>query len=120
MKTIIILLFCFLSSSASAQPEIKIEDVKNHVGDSVKICIKIFGGKFLESAKGTPTFLNAGANYPNAPLTLVIWADARKDFKNKPEEYYTGKEVCVTGRIELFRDKPQIVIHKEEQIKEVK
>src|ERR1035437_2634304 len=79
---------------------------------------KIFGGKYLENSKGTPTFLNAGGSYPNAPLTLVIWADARKEFKNKPEEYYAGKSVCVTGKIELFKDKPQIVINKEEQIRE--
>lgn len=120
MKNIQLAIFCLLSASVFAQREIKIEDAKNHIGDSVKICTKIFGGKCLESSKGTPTFLNAGANYPNAPLTLVIWADARKDFKNKPEEYYTGKDVCVTGKIELFRDKPQIVISKEEQIKELK
>ncbi len=120
MKYIIVSFFCLLSISTLAQQEIKIEGVKSHVGDSIKVCTKIFGGKFLESAKGTPTFLNAGGDYPNAPLTLVIWADARKDFKNKPEEYYTGKEVCITGKVELFRDKPQIVINKEDQIKEVR
>ena len=72
----------------------------------------------METAKGTPTFLNAGGSYPNAPLTLVIWADARKEFKNKPEEYYAGKNVCVTGRVEVYRDKPQIVIAHESQIRE--
>lgn len=101
------------------QNEIKIDDVKNHVGETVKICTKIYGSKFLETAKGTPTFLNVGGNYPTAPLTLVIWADARKQFKNKPEEYYAGKSICVTGKMELFKDKPQIVITKEEQIREI-
>jgi hypothetical protein len=120
MKHIITSIFCLLSFSVFAQKEIKIAEAKNHVGDSVKICTKIFGGKYLENAKGTPTFLNAGGNYPYAPLTLVIWADTRKDFKNKPEEYYAGKDVCVTGKIELFRDKLQIEISNVEQIKEVK
>lgn len=120
MRYIAIIIFCLWNTAAPAQQQIKIEDAKNHAGDSVKICTKISGGKFLENANGTPTFLNAGGSYPNAPLTLVIWAEARKEFKNKPEEYYTGKEICVTGKVELFRDKPQIVIHKEEQIKEVK
>jgi hypothetical protein len=115
MKYILIFLIGF-SFPAFAQKQIKIEEVKNHVGDSVTICTKIFGGKFLETAKGTPTFLNAGGNYPNAPLTIVIWADGRKDFKNKPEEYYTGKTVCITGKLELFKDKPQIVINNESQL----
>ena len=118
MKVIFTALIILLSIPASAQKEIKIEDAKNHVGDTVRICTKIYGGKFLENSKGTPAFLNAGGNYPNAPLTLVIWADARKEFKNKPEDYYTGKDVCVTGKIELYRDKPQIVILKEAQIRE--
>ena len=82
------LLICF---SSFAQKEIKVNDAKNHVGDSVKICTKIYGGKFLENTKGTPTFLNAGGYYPNAPLTIVIWPDARKEFNNTPEEFYKGK-----------------------------
>lgn len=118
MKYILSFLIAVITLPALAQKEIKIEEAKNHIGENVKICTKIFGGKFLENSKGTPTFLNAGAQYPNAPLTLVIWADARKDFKNKPEEFYTGKAVCITGKIELFKEKPQIVIAKEEQIRE--
>jgi hypothetical protein len=37
MKVIIIAIILGLSTSAFAQKEIKIEDAKNHVGDSVKI-----------------------------------------------------------------------------------
>ena len=90
----------------------------NHVGDTVKICTKIYGGKFLENTKGTPTFLNAGGYYPNAPLTIVIWGNTRKEFYNTPEEFYKGKEVCITGKIELFKDKPQIVVTSKSQIVE--
>ena len=118
MKYILILAIGLITTPAFAQKEIKIGEVKNHVGDTVKICTKIFGGKFLEGSNGTPTFLNAGGSYPNAPLTLVIWTDARKEFKNKPEEYYAGKNVCITGKVELFKDKPQIVILHETQIRE--
>lgn len=103
MKNILLAILIAIQNPSYSQNEIKIDDVKNHVGETVKICTKIYGGKFLETAKGTPTFLNAGANYPTAPLTIVIWADARKEFKNKPEEYYAGKLICVTGKIELFK-----------------
>lgn len=119
MKQLIPILFLVISFTCFSQTEIKIEDSKNHVGDSVRICTKIFGGKFLESAKGSPTFLNAGGNYPNARLTIVIWADVRKQFNNKPEEYYTGKQICVTGKIEMYKEKPQIVITSEAQIREL-
>ena len=118
MKNILIVSLCLITFSSFAQKEIKIDDAKNHVGDTVKICTKIYGGKLLENAKGTPTFLNAGGHYPNAPLTIVIWADASKEFNNTPEEFYNGKEVCITGKIELYKDKPQIVVTSKSQIVE--
>lgn len=108
----------YQQQNAIAQKQIKIDDAKNHVGDRVKICTKIFGGKFQENTKGTPTFLNAGGSYPNAPLTIVIWADARKEFNTTPQEFYKGKEVCITGKIELYKDKPQIVVTSKSQILE--
>ena len=93
-----------------SQVEIKLEDVNRHVGDSVKVCGKVYGGIYLDRSNGTPTFLNVGVSYPNNPLTIVIWADVRKSFEAKPEEFYKDKEICVTGKIELYRDKPQIVL----------
>ena len=37
---------------------------------------------------------------------------------NAPEEFYKGKEVCITGKIELYKDKPQIVVTSKSQIVE--
>ena len=118
MQSVLIIVFTLITFSSFAQTEIKIDDAKNHLGDSVKICTKIYGGRYLENTKGSPTFLNAGGYYPNAPLTIVIWADARKEFNNTPEEFYKGKEVCITGKIELYKDKPQIVVSSKSQIVE--
>jgi len=117
MKKAAFLVIAILFSFASfAQTAIKLEDVGKHVGDSVKVCGKIYGGIFLDRSKGTPTFLNVGGIYPNNPLTIVIWADLRKEFEQKPEEFYKDKKVCVVGKVELFRDKPQIVLHSKGQI----
>jgi len=92
--------------------------VASHVGDSVKICSKIYGGKYLEQTKGSPTFLNVGGNYPDAPLTLVIWNDVRKQFKYMPEDILKGKDVCIYGKIILYKNKPEIVISNPNQIQE--
>jgi len=105
-----------LSATGYAQQPIKMDELGKHVGDSVTVCTKIFGGVFLDRSKNTPTLLNAGGNYPDAPLTLVIWADARERFENKPELFYKDKEVCITGRISLYKEKPQIVIYDERQL----
>src|SRR5256885_8573950 len=119
MKLLIPASFLCFSITAIAQTEIKIEDVRNHVGDSVKLMAKIYGGKYLETTINTPTFLNVGGNYPDAPLTLVIWGDVRSQFKNAPETFYTGKEEWITGKIELYKNKPQIVIYNANQIYDI-
>ncbi len=95
MKNLITALLFFSALPCFAQQEIKIDDAKNHLGEEVKICTKIYGGKYF--AKDSLTLLNAGAPYPESPLTIVIRGNANKQFKN-PENYYKGAEVCVTGR----------------------
>jgi hypothetical protein len=117
MKKIVVTVAAVLATvMAFAQKEIKLEELKDHIGDSVKICTKIYGGIFLDRSKGTPTLLNAGGAYPDNPLTVVIWPGVRATFKDKPEEFYKDKQVCITGKVELFKEKPQIVIHGESQL----
>ncbi len=119
MKYLLLVVFSWLTVSTTAQTEIKLEEIKNHIGDSVKLTAKIYGGKYLETANNTPTFLNVGARYPDAPLTLVIWGDVRSQFKNAPETFYTGKEEWITGKIELYKNRPEIVIHNANQIYDI-
>lgn len=117
MKRIIALLsFSLVTTIACAQQEIKIEDAAKHEGDSVIICAKIFGAKYFENSNRSPTLLNAGAKYPDAPLTFVIFGESRASFKNKPEEFYPDKRICVTGRVVIYKGKPEIIIYDEKQV----
>ena len=106
----------FLFLTASAQKEISMDSLNQHIGDSVTVCTKIYGGIYLDRSKGSPTLLNAGGAYPNAPLTILIWGDARDKFKNPPEVFYKDKEVCISGKIILYKEKPEIVLYDEKQI----
>lgn len=119
MKNIFFGLFCFIALPSFAQQQIKVDEAKNHVGDSVKICSKIFDTKYFQSAKDPVTLLNMGDKYPNNPISLVIRSEARKLFKDPPEEYYKGTQVCVTGRIQIYKEKPEIVITNPAQIQEI-
>ncbi len=94
------------------------KDAVKYIGQTVTVCGKIYGGKYLDEVKNKPTFLNMGATYPNQLLTIVIWGDSRKNFSYAPEEKLKTKTVCVTGKVEMFKGKAQITITGETQVKE--
>ena len=60
--------------------------------------------------------LNFGGNYPANTFSAVIFADDVANFK-KPE-YYSGKTLCVTGRIKLYKGKAEVVIKSADQIRD--
>ena len=116
MKKITVFLFSlFIVASATAQTSIKLEDVSKHIGDSVTVCGKVADMRYFENSKNKPTLINMGAKHPNGLLTLVIWENARALFTTKVEDLLE-KEICITGRIILYKEKPEIIIEKPEQI----
>ena len=117
MKSLLFLTALFISGITFSQTSIKLEDAGKHVGDSVIVCGKVAGGIFLEEMDGSPTFLSLGAAYPDQLLTLMIAKDQRGQYEAAPESLYLDKDVCVTGKIVIMRERPQIMIYRKEQIK---
>jgi len=97
-------------------PEVPLAEAGLHVGQVARVCGRVETAAHIPSAKGRPTFLNLGRPYPDQLFTIVIWEQARSRFEEPPERFFDGKEVCVTGRIETYRGKPQIVVSGPEQI----
>jgi micrococcal nuclease len=93
-----------------AQSSIPATEASKNIGKKLTVCDKVFGGRFLENANGTPTLINMGDAYPNNPFSFVIFGEDRKKFSYKPEEFLVDKQICVTGEIKEFRGKPQIVV----------
>ena len=117
MKYVLALVLGFLISSASyAQKEIKLEEVDKHVGDSVTVTGKVYGGRFFPNGEGAPTLLNLGAAYPNQLLTVVMRGSARKEFPGVPERDLLDQEVRVSGKVDLYKGKPQIVLYSATQL----
>ena len=117
MKYMLLIIALFFSVIAFSQTTVKLEDAAKHVGDSVIVCGKVADAAFVESMENSPTFLNLGAPYPNQLLNLVIWKDQRDQYDPAPEKFYVNKNVCVTGKIEIINDLPQIVIYNKRQLK---
>ncbi len=110
MKYLVLVAFLPFATIAYSQKMIKLEDVSKHVGDSVRVCGKVYGIRYMEQAKNSPTLINIGGAYPNQKLTVVIFGDVRKKFEKTPEELFKDKEICVTGRIEMYKGKEQVVV----------
>jgi micrococcal nuclease len=116
MKKLCIALFIsFASATAFAQTTIAVKDASKHIGETVTICDKIYGGKFLSGAG--LTLIDMGGAHPNEVLTLLIKGDDRKKFKDAPEETFKDKAVCVTGTLVDYKGKPEIIITDPAQIK---
>lgn len=111
---VIAVLFTF---SAVAQLRIEAEEARNHLGEVVTVCAKVYSARYLESAKTKPTLLNLGGAYPKQLLTVAIFDADRSKFPFKPEEYYPNQEVCVTGKLLDYKGSPEIIVQSPEQIK---
>ncbi len=117
MYKIIVAIAVLLTSSFSLSAQgITPDEAAKHIGDTVTVCGKIFGGKYFDKSDKKITLLNMGAAYPKSPLTIVIDEDSRKNFSTAPEEFYNGKEVCIKGLVKEYKGKPQIFITKEEEV----
>lgn len=110
-KWLTVLLCCFVCT-LSAQVKIPVDSVVQYVGQNVTVCATVYGVKSLDKL----SFINLGAAYPKSPLTIVIFTKDLPNFKASPESLYANKSVCVTGKLEDFKGKPQMVITRPEEI----
>lgn len=105
---ILIVFITLIAGIASAQTKIPSKEAAKHIGETVMVCDKVFGTKFFDNSG--MTLLDLGGNHPNQFLTVVINKEDRDKFKNKPEDYFKGTNVCVTGKIIDYHGKPEIIV----------
>lgn len=112
ITVISILFFCTI---ASAQKKIAAKEASKHIGDTVTIADKIYSTKLIENTN--MVLLDVGGEHPNQYLTVVIKGEDRSKFNNKPEEYYKGRNVRVTGILIDYKGKPEIIVSSPEELK---
>lgn len=104
-----LLLICFIASNA--QKEIRLEELKEHIGYSVKVQGKISGviGN-SGSTNQKPTFIYVGGNYPKQMLTIFISPDVRSKLQVTPLWSDVGNIVWVSGKVKKYKGNTLIVI----------
>lgn len=83
--------------------------------DARPVCGTVASTHYASAAEGRPTFLNFDRPHPEQSLTVVIWGTDRGAF-GEPEQRYAGQRICVTGKIRLYKGKPEIMASDPSQI----
>ena len=76
------------------------------------VTVKGFVADVYQSDK--VAYLNFVEKYPNNPFTAVIFASKFEDFPDIIK--YKNKDLEVTGRVSIFKGKPQIICNSPKQI----
>jgi micrococcal nuclease len=101
--------------TADVMPTLTAAEAADHVGSTATVCGTVASTKFAQRSNAQPTYLNLDRPYPDQLLTVVIWGTDREAF-GEPEARYSGKSICVTGKVELFKGRPQIIARDPSQI----
>jgi hypothetical protein len=102
--------------AAGVSSNLSTAQAQQHIGETNTVCGFVASVRFLESAKGRPTFLNFDNPFPNHTFSVVIFESSRGKFASPPEELFNHKTVCVTGGIMDYRGKPEIIVEDPSQI----
>ncbi len=94
--------------AADAAPAaIDIKDAASHIDQVVVVSAKVFGFKALSGL----ILVNLGAAYPDQLMTVVL-----KGAAMTIADGLDGKTIQVTGKVELYKGKPEIVVTETGQV----
>ncbi len=85
------------------------------IGADCTICGKVVATRYNKNTQTGITYLNFDEHFPNSPFTTVIFGKDRINFSYEPEIYLKDKMICVNGKVQLYKGKPQIVATNEKQ-----
>jgi hypothetical protein len=84
-----------------------------HLSSRTKTAVTDRVDGFHQSGKGN-IFLNMGGKYPNQAFTAFIPASSAAQFSQAQQ--YEGRIVAVSGKIALYKGKPEIIVNSPSQI----
>jgi DNA/RNA endonuclease YhcR with UshA esterase domain len=112
MKALVLALGVVLTALPAVAETIQPSDAPQHLGQTVTV-----GGTVSEvhTARSGVTFINMGGRYPDQAFTGVIFADDADKFPNV--ESLTGKAVDITGRVQSYKGRLEIILNDPAQIR---
>ena len=93
---------------------IQADQADRHVGRNVTVCDHVT--QVSHPSLSHVYFINFGPAWPNHEFTIVIWERDASRMEIDPVLEYSGKDVCVSGVIDRYQDRPQITLTDEKKI----
>jgi len=116
MKYLLIILTSICLQQISFAQTVPLDSVTNYEGKTITVCSKV-QSTFVTKGEKKTTYINFGKPYPNTTFTVVIFEGDLTKFKYTPSEFLREKNVCITGKVKIYKGKPEIIVSSEEQIK---
>ena len=85
-------------------------DAANHIGET----ITVEGVVSEVHVSPKATFIDLNGRYPNEEFTGVIWSEDTGAFSGVGG--YEGKTVDITGTVQMYRGRPEIILRSQSQI----
>lgn len=89
-------------------------DAYNYVGEVARIYGQI--NDVWYSVETGEYYLYIGGPYPYQDFTVIVEARDARRFSRYPEQFFTNRQIAVTGLVSRFEDKPEMFIKKRSQI----
>jgi DNA/RNA endonuclease YhcR with UshA esterase domain len=112
MRALVLALGLALTALPAVAETIQPSDAPQHLGQSVTV-----EGTVSEvyTARSGVTFINMGGRYPDQAFTGVIFADDAGKFPDL--DSLTGTVVDITGRVQSYKGRLEIIINDPAQLK---
>ncbi|MFO1464104.1 MAG: DNA-binding protein [bacterium] len=92
------------------------EQALSFVGSFQTGCGTVVSAKYHSAGRRAPTFLNLDRPYPDHIFTALIWGEDRGKFPYPPEQALANKRICVSGVIENYKGRAEIIVREPSQI----
>jgi hypothetical protein len=112
MRTLIVALGLAAAALPARAETIAPSDAKTHVGQTVTIHAAV---EEVKTGRGGVTFLDMGGAFPDNTFAAVIFAADLAKFPDA--KVLKGKTVAISGPVQLYQGKPEIILKTADQLK---